>query len=327
MADKQLRFGIFADDEASAKFDRVGNAAESAGGKMRTADTASREAGSGFDRAGEGADGAERHLIGLHDVVDGTAAIMQGPGKAGITAYIQGWADLAGGVAPLLPSLNALRLSSLRNTAAQVAGRTASIAAAAAERAQAAATWVLNAALRANPIGIVITALTLLVAGFVLAYRRSETFRAIVQTAFRGVLAVGRALGSGLGAVFRGIGTAASAVGNAIAAPFRLAFSGIRAAWNSTIGGKGFTVPSWVPGIGGKGFTIPYLARGGVVTGPTLAVLGEAGREAVIPLDRAGDMLGGGQPIIVQLHIDGRKVQESLLNVKRGNGGAALGLA
>ncbi len=42
-------------------------------------------------------------------------------------------------------------------------------------------------------------------------------------------------------------------------------------------------VPSWVPGIGGKGFggfdvfpDIPTLAAGGIVTGPTLAVLGEA---------------------------------------------------
>jgi len=59
-------------------------------------------------------------------------------------------------------------------------------------------------------------------------------------------------------------------------------------------------VPSWVPGIGGKGFggfdvfpDIPTLAAGGIVTGPTLAMLGEAGPEAIIPLDQGGGRMGG----------------------------------
>ena len=59
--------------------------------------------------------------------------------------------------------------------------------AAAATRTWAAATWVLNAALRGNPIVLVVTALTGLVAGLVLAYRRSETFRGIVQSAWSGI--------------------------------------------------------------------------------------------------------------------------------------------
>jgi hypothetical protein len=52
-------------------------------------------------------------------------------------------------------------------------------------------------------------------------------------------------------------------------------------------------VPDWVPGIGGKGWggwspnipEIPALALGGIVTGPTLALIGEQGHEAVVPLD------------------------------------------
>ena len=53
------------------------------------------------------------------------------------------------------------------------------------------------------------------------------------------------------------------------------------------------SVPSWVPGIGGKGFAlnipeIPKLAQGGIVTRPTLAMIGEAGPEAVVPLGRGG---------------------------------------
>lgn len=51
----------------------------------------------------------------------------------------------------------------------------------------AAAQWLLNAAMTANPIGIVVVALAALVAGFVLAYQKSETFRNIVDAAVRKV--------------------------------------------------------------------------------------------------------------------------------------------
>ena len=51
---------------------------------------------------------------------------------------------------------------------------------------------VFNAAMRANPIGLVITAIALLVAGFILAYKKSDTFRRIVDTVGRaGKIALG----------------------------------------------------------------------------------------------------------------------------------------
>lgn len=53
----------------------------------------------------------------------------------------------------------------------------------------AAGQWLLNAALNANPIGIVIGVIAALVAGIVLAYRNSETFRNIVQAAWQGIQA------------------------------------------------------------------------------------------------------------------------------------------
>jgi hypothetical protein len=56
-----------------------------------------------------------------------------------------------------------------------------------------------------------------------------------------------------------------------------------------------FTVPDWVPGLGGKTFgfnigtlskvSIPRLAEGGIISTPTLAMVGEAGTEAVVPLE------------------------------------------
>lgn len=60
----------------------------------------------------------------------------------------------------------------------------------AATKAYAAIQWLLNAALTANPIGIVIVALAALGAGLVIAYKKSETFRKIVNAAFSVVKAV-----------------------------------------------------------------------------------------------------------------------------------------
>src|SRR5699024_6536892 len=54
-------------------------------------------------------------------------------------------------------------------------------------RAMAIAQRLFNNALRANPIGIVITALALLGAGMVLAYKKSETFRRIVNAAWASI--------------------------------------------------------------------------------------------------------------------------------------------
>jgi hypothetical protein len=87
-------------------------------------------------------------------------------------------------------------------------------------------------------------------------------------------------------------------VADVISAPFKAAFRAVAGLWNSTIGKLSFTVPSWVPVIGGKGFDvpdIPMLAEGGIVTSPTLAMIGERGPEAVIPLSRAGGMGMGNQ--------------------------------
>lgn len=87
------------------------------------------------------------------------------------------------------------------------------------------------------------------------------------------------------------IQTSLAGVAELILYPFKMAFNLIAKGWNNTVGGFGFTIPSWVPGVGGKSFkipNIPELAKGGIVTRATLAVLGEAGPEAVVPLDKAG---------------------------------------
>jgi hypothetical protein len=49
-------------------------------------------------------------------------------------------------------------------------------------------------------------------------------------------------------------------------------------------------IPSWSPVASGEHFgvnipNIPYLAKGGIVDSPTLSMIGEAGKEAVVPLE------------------------------------------
>lgn len=70
----------------------------------------------------------------------------------------------------------------------------ASIAVRAATKAWTAAQWLLNAALDANPIGLVIVALAALAGGIYLAYTRSATFRRIVGDAMDAVRAAVGAL-------------------------------------------------------------------------------------------------------------------------------------
>jgi phage-related protein len=47
--------------------------------------------------------------------------------------------------------------------------------------------WAFNAALAANPIGLVVIAIAALVIGLIIAYKKSETFRKIVNAAFHAV--------------------------------------------------------------------------------------------------------------------------------------------
>jgi hypothetical protein len=79
-----------------------------------------------------------------------------------------------------------------------------------------------------------------------------------------------------------------------------------------------------VPGLGGKGFdvpNIPMLAEGGIVTSAQLAVIGEKGPEAVIPLSKLGDLGGMGGGITVNVHgADPQAVVDALRRYQRQNG-------
>ena len=92
-------------------------------------------------------------------------------------------------------------------------------------------------------------------------------------------------------------------ISNSLSTLFSPLVSGFKSAINTVISGwnnLSFSIPSVdIPGLGTVGGgtintpNIPYLARGGLVTGPTLAMVGEAGTEAVLPLEdsRVTDVL------------------------------------
>jgi len=78
----------------------------------------------------------------------------------------------------------------VRTTAAWVAQKSVLVASRVATGAYTAAQWLLNAALNANPISLIVVAIAALVAALVLAYNKSETFRGIVEAAWSGIQSV-----------------------------------------------------------------------------------------------------------------------------------------
>ena len=72
-------------------------------------------------------------------------------------------------------------------TAQLVAYRAATLAVSAATKVWTGIQWLFNAAMSANPIALIVVAIVALVAGIVVAYKKSETFRNIVHGALRAV--------------------------------------------------------------------------------------------------------------------------------------------
>ena len=92
--------------------------------------------------------------------------------------------------------------------------------------------WLLNAALTANPIGLVVVAIAGLIAIIVLAWKKSDTFRAIVTGAFEGVKkVVGAVVDWFKGPFLDGLKIAFEWIKKGIEiylTPWRLAFEGIK---------------------------------------------------------------------------------------------------
>lgn len=93
---------------------------------------AAEKYGNAMGGIGDKVDASEGKLIGAVDTISGARAIMAGPGADGIEAYIQGWADLAGGMAafviPTLQSMGKQMLVQVGNAAKFAASTVATAA-------------------------------------------------------------------------------------------------------------------------------------------------------------------------------------------------------
>lgn len=132
------------------------------------------------------------------------------------------------------------------------------------------------------------------------------------QKAWQGIKDVFSGLVGGLVAIFK--------------APLNLIIDLI----NGMISGiNAIKIPDWVPGLGGKSLNIgkiPKLARGGIIDSATVAVVGESGREAVMPLenntgwiDQLAAMIAskggsGGQPMQITVQVGDETLVKKVIN-------------
>ena len=181
----------------------------------------------------------------------------------------------------------------------------------------AAAIVATNIAMALNPFSLIAAGIALLIVGLVTAYNKFEWFRDGIN------LIVNTVIG-----FFAGMVNAAIGAVNAIIS----AYNSIPLLPDLP---KAPTVP--VPQLGKTSNTpapgrmsIPRLADGGIVSSPTLALIGEAGPEAVVPLDRMGT--GGGVTINVTGGLAtsaeiGQAVVNALRAYSRSAGPLALNIA
>lgn len=312
MASKPQVTLTFAGDSAQLEsaFDRVGQAA-------KTMDTEVSTAASSFDRVGEAADGGEGKAQGFADTLTGTKDVMAATGEIakgnlfeGFVMAGQGMADLSGGVASfLIPALKSFSLAAAGAKVQAVALATWSGIVRVATLAWTGVQWLLNVALTANPIGVIIMAIAALVAIVVLIATKTTWFQDLwkaiwsrigepVKAAWDWIKRVTTTAFDWYISLPGRIGRAFGRIGGYISRPFRSAFNAVSDAWNHTVGRLSWTVPSWVPFIGGNSISAPRLPKfhsGGVVPGapgqevPILAMAGER----VIPAGRSGAPAGG----------------------------------
>jgi len=154
------------------------------------------------------------------------------------------------------------------------------------------AQWAHNVAMSANPIGLIILAIAGLVIGIIALIKNFDKVKAAFQAVGNFIMGVFRGIANFFGRLVDGIKSVFWQVIDAVLTPIRIVVNGVIEGLNWVI-----RLINKLPGvnIGEIGWKFPEfstkLQHGGVVTGPTAAIIGERGPEAVIPLSQAG--LGG----------------------------------
>lgn len=150
-------------DETSSKLDSVRDSAKGAASIAGQTGRAIGGLAKGFSLIG--ADGAAEHLK------EAQQALGFVKGAMGSVSLVTGaYASITGTA-----------------TGATIAKTVAEKAAAVGSGIMTAAQWALNAALSANPIALIVIGVLALAAAVILAYKKSETFRDIVNAAFSGI--------------------------------------------------------------------------------------------------------------------------------------------
>lgn len=177
--------------------------------------------------------------------------------------------------------------------------------------------------------GIFTALISVLIAPFQTMWETVKSVFNGVKQMFQGLVKIIKSLFSGdIKGVLEGfktfLGGFVNVIWSILKAPINYLIKGINALIRGVNKIK-FDVPDWVPVIGGQrwGFnlpSIPELAKGGIISQPTQAIIGEAGKEAVMPLENNMEWLdllanklatkinssGGGYYII---NLDGRTIQ------------------
>jgi len=166
----------------------------------------------------------------------------------------------------------------------------------------AAAIVATNIAMALNPFTLIAAGVALLVAGLVVAYKKFEWFRTGVNTVINTIIGVFEIWANAWIKVINTIIKGYNAL------PLLPDIGYINEISIGRIGGESSN-PS-------RTMDIPRLAEGGIVSSPTLALIGEAGPEAVVPLDRM--QTGGGITINVTGGLaTSAEIGESVVNALR----------
>lgn len=175
-------------DTAVSALGTVGDAAKNMATDVDTASASVDTAASRMDGLAESGDVAASKASQATGAFGALAGGLEAAGFEGAAMGLQGVAvatDFASGAGDLLNLV--METQAVKMIAAKAAAVGHAVATGAQSAATAVATagqWALNAALNANPIGLVVLAIAALAAGLVLAYNKSETFRDIVDGAF-----------------------------------------------------------------------------------------------------------------------------------------------
>jgi hypothetical protein len=290
---------------------KLDNAAASKGTVLLPAVTAAADALAGLATYVEGHSAQAQIAVG---VIAALAAVVIAANVA-FGAYAAAQALVAGATAA---STGATIANSAATTAQRIAytvGRVAALAFAGAQR-------VVNAVLRANPIGLVITAVALLIGGLILAYKNSAKFRAAVQAAGKaGQIAIGWVvtkarelwnwIGPKLGAVWTATKIAAVAAFDAIAKPVRKLIDFVSNLISKIRNIKWPKPPAWVSNAGSalgsllSSYTEPGMARGAAYALAPSVFTRPGELKASGPDWMVGRMGGQGGPSVISITVNG----------------------